>query len=201
MTEDDRILIARIGAAHGVRGEVRLIAFGDDPDALMDYGTLATRDGRVFELRGLKMVGDRLIARFKGIADRNAAETLTNLDLYVSRADLPETEDEDTFYHADLIGLDAVTEAGERLGTVIAVPNYGAGDLVEIAPPRGASILLPFTKDAVPVIDLAGRRMVVAPPEGLLGGKPGEDGPRLEEVGEPDRAGTTGDETETEADR
>lgn len=192
MADDDRILIARIGAAHGVRGEVRLNAFGDDPGALLDYPSFSAADGRTFRLTGLKMVGERLIARFRGITDRNTAETLTNLDLYVLRSELPEPEDEDTFYHADLIGLDTVTGAGESLGTVIAVQNYGAGDLLEVAPPRGPTLLLPFTKAVVPVIDLAGRRVVVEPPPGLIGGSdderpepgPGDDQDQDQDDGE-----------------
>jgi len=177
----DPILVARIGAPHGVRGEVRLIAFGDDPGALPGYGPLVTRDGRSFRIAGLKTVGGRLVARLKGVADRNTAETLTNLDLYVDRSRLPPPEDEDTFYHADLIGLSAETLAGETLGTIVAVPNYGAGDLLEIAPHRGATLLVPFTKAIVPTIDLAGRRVLVDPPAGLLDApKPGEQQAEME---------------------
>lgn len=176
MDETGRILVARIGAPHGVRGEVRLTAFGDDPAALIGYGPLATRDGRTVRIAGLKAIGDRLVARLKGISDRNAAEALTNLDLYVDRAKLPPPEDEDTFYHADLIGLAAETLAGAPLGTIVAVPNFGAGDLLEIAPLRGATLLVPFTKVIVPTVDLAGRRVLVDPPAGLLEpAKPGEE--------------------------
>lgn len=191
MADDDRILIARIGAAHGVRGEVRLNAFGDDPGTLLDYKSFRTGDGREFRLTGLKMVGERLVARFRGISDRNTAETLTNLDLYVLRSELPEPEDEDTFYHADLIGLTAETGDGEPLGTVIAVQNYGAGDLLEIAPKQGATLLLPFTRAVVPVIDLAGRRVVVEPPPGLIGGKDDDDKPGSD--GDHDEPGREGE--------
>jgi len=171
----DLILVARIGAPHGVRGEVRLTAFGDDPAALLGYGLLAGKDGRTIRIAGLKTVGERLIARLKGVADRTAAEALTGLELYVARDRLPPPEDDDTFYHADLVGLAAETVAGEVLGTIVAVPNYGAGDLLEIAPPRGVTLLVPFTKAVVPTIDLAGRRVLVDPPPGLLDPpKPGE---------------------------
>lgn len=194
MPDDGRVLIARIGAPHGVRGEVRLIAFGDDPFALEDYGPLETKDGRVFEIAGLKLVADKLIARLKGVADRTTAEALTNLDLFVARDRLPPPEDEDTFYHADLIGLAAVLPDGAPLGTVIAIPNFGAGDLVEIAPVRGPTLLVPFTRAVVPEIDLAGRRLVIDPPAGLLAddkdapGKNAMGEDAADEDGEPDEA-------------
>lgn len=189
MPDDGRVLIARIGAPHGVRGEVRLIAFGDDPFALEDYGPLETKDGRAFEILGLKLVAEKLIARLKGIADRTAAEALTNLDLFVARDRLPPPEDEDTFYHADLIGLAAVLPDGAPLGTVIAIPNFGAGDLVEIAPVRGPTLLVPFTRAVVPEIDLAGRRIVIEPPAGLLADdKDAKGQDAVDEDGEPDEA-------------
>lgn len=189
MPDDGRVLIARIGAPHGVRGEVRLIAFGDDPFALEDYGPLETKDGRAFEILGLKLVAEKLIARLKGVTDRTAAEALTNLDLFVARDRLPPPEDDDTFYHADLIGLAAVLPDGAPLGTVIAIPNFGAGDLVEIAPVRGPTLLVPFTRAVVPEIDLAGRRIVVAPPAGLLADEKDAKGEgAVDEDGEPDEA-------------
>jgi 16S rRNA processing protein RimM len=104
------------------------------------------------------------VVRLKGIRDRNAAEKLTRLDLSVSADRLPAKE-EGEFFHADLIGLTAVTPAGAEVGTVIAIPNYGAGDLLEIAPPRGQTLLVPFTDSAVPEVDLAGGRIVVVPPK------------------------------------
>ena len=168
-----RLLVARLGAAHGVRGEIRVNAFGDDPGALVGYGALATADGRSFRIRSLKEVGGRLVGRIEGVADRTAAEALNGVDLYVDRERLPPPEDEDTFYQADLIGLSVETLGGEPLGTVVAVPDYGAGELLEIAPPRGPTLLVPFTRAAVPVVDIAGGRVVVDPPAGLLG----DDGP------------------------
>lgn len=163
----DRVCVARIGAAHGVRGEVRLWSFTADPTAVKRYGPLTAGDGRVFEITALRPAKDCFVARLKGIDDRDAAETLTNLELYVPRDKLaPPGEDE--FYHADLIGLAAVDTAGAELGTVIAVQNFGAGDLLEIAPRRGATRLVPFTKAVVPQVDIPGRRLVVDPPPGLL---------------------------------
>ena len=114
-----------------------------------------------------------LIAAFKGVTDRNAAEALRGTRLYVDREKLPETEDEETFYQADLVGLEAVTAEGRRLGRVVAVQNFGAGDLLEIAPEgRKSGEMLPFTKNFVPEIDLAAGRLVVAPPAGLFGTAP-----------------------------
>lgn len=163
-----RLVVARLGAAHGVRGEVKITAFGDDPQALIRYGPLATADGRSFRILSLKTIGARLVARLAGVGDRTAAEALSGLDLLVDRDRLPPPEDDDTFYHADLIGLPVETTDGRPLGSVVAVPDYGAGELLEIAPPRGATVLLPFTRAVVPVVDLAGRRIVVDLPPGLL---------------------------------
>jgi 16S rRNA processing protein RimM len=171
-----RIVVARLGAAHGVRGEVKITAFGDDPQALIGYGPLAAVDGRSFRVLSLKTVGGRLVARLAGVADRNAAEALTGIELSVDRNRLPPPKDDDTFYHADLIGLAAETADGQALGTVVAVPDYGAGELLEIAPPLGATLLVPFTRAVVPVVDLAAGRVVVDPPRGLLdtGGERGD---------------------------
>jgi 16S rRNA processing protein RimM len=158
--------VARIGAAHGIKGEVRVKSFTAEPLALAAYGPLEAADGRRFTITAARPAGaspDMLVVRFQGIADRNAAEALNGLELTVPRERLPEP-DEDEFYHADLIGLDAVTPSGAPLGTVVAVPNYGAGDLLEIAPPRGPSLLIPFTRAAVPEIDLSARRVTVDPP-------------------------------------
>jgi 16S rRNA processing protein RimM len=108
-----------------------------------------------------------LVVRLKGIADRNAAEKLNGLELSVPQDRLPPVE-EGEYYHADLIGLTAVTRTGVVLGTVIAVPNYGAGDLLEIAPKTGNTVLVPFSDAAVPEVDVAGGRVVVDPPRGLF---------------------------------
>jgi len=168
----ERVVIARIGAAHGIKGEVRVKAFTGLPADIASYGALEAGDGRRFEVEALRPAAggsaDMLVVRFKGIADRNQAEGLNGIELSVPRARLPEAGP-DEFYHADLIGLAAVTADGAPLGTVIAVPNYGAGDLLEIAPQRGESILVPFTRTVVQEVDLARGRVVVDPPEGLIG--------------------------------
>jgi len=162
----DRIRVARIGAAHGVRGEVKLWSFTQDPMAIAGYGPLQTEDGaRQIEIEALRPGKNFLVARIAGIADRDAAEKLCNLDLFVPRARLPAIEEPDTFYHADLIGLKAVTADGAALGTVTALHNFGAGDIIEIAPDGGGqTAMLPFTDTTVPKIDLAARQIVVVPP-------------------------------------
>lgn len=161
-----RVVVGRIGAAHGIRGEVRVKSFTAVPLDLAAYGPLEAAGGRRFTIEAARPAGaspDMLVVRFAGIGDRNQAEALNGTDLTVPRERLPEPDD-DEFYHADLIGLDAVTPAGVPLGTVVAVPNYGAGDLLEIAPPKGPTLLVPFTRAAVPEIDLAAGRVVVDPP-------------------------------------
>jgi 16S rRNA processing protein RimM len=157
-----QIILATIGAAHGVRGEVRVKPFTADPLAIAAYGPLRAAGGRVFEIERIRPAKGVVIAKFRGIDDRNAAEALTGLSLHVDRAALPPAG-ADEFYHADLIGLKAETPAGEVLGDVTAVHDFGAGDILEIAPASGPSILVPFSRTAVTKIDIAGRRLVVAP--------------------------------------
>lgn len=163
-SQQSRVCVGRIGAAHGLRGEVRLKSFTADPMAIASYGALESEDGALsLEIEHVRAGKDMLVARFKGVGDRTAAERLCNLDLYVPRARLPATEAEE-FYHADLIGLTAVTADGAELGSVIAVYNFGAGDMLEIRLQAGGqTLLLPFTETAVPGVDIAGGRIVVAP--------------------------------------
>ena len=162
----NRICVARIGAAHGVRGEVKLWSFTEDPAAVAHYGPLETQDGtRCFEIEALRAAKDHFVARIAGVSDRDAAEKLRNIELYIPRARLPKIEETDTFYHADLVGLDAVTPDGARVGTVHALHNFGAGDIIEIAPAEGGDpLMLPFNETTVPKIDVAARRVVVVPP-------------------------------------
>jgi 16S rRNA processing protein RimM len=162
--------VAQIGAPHGVRGEVRLRSFTEDPMALTCYGALEAEDGtRALELETLRPAKNALVARFAGVTDRETAAELRNVKLYVPRARLPEPEN-DTYYHGDLIGLMAVDPHGAVLGTVCAVQNFRAGDLIEIAPSAGGpSVLLPFTKAFVPLVDIPGGRIVIQLPTGLLG--------------------------------
>lgn len=176
----DRVAIGRFGAAHGVRGEVRLKSYTGDPAAVRSYGPLEAEDGRRFVITHARAAAgssspDMLVVRVEGVADRNMAETLNGIELTVPRSRLPAPE-EDEFYHADLVGLFALTTDGTELGTVIAVHNHGAGDIVEIAPRRGPSLLVPFTRAIVPEVDLAGGRLVIDPPPGLLDGDDEGDG-------------------------
>ncbi|WP_346892696.1 ribosome maturation factor RimM [uncultured Roseibium sp.] len=150
----DMVLMAVIGAAHGIRGEVRVKPYGDDPLSFTDYGPLVTEDGsRTFEVLNARVQKTVVITRFKGIDDRNQAETLNGLNLYIPRDRLPEPE-EDEFYYSDLEGLGVTTMAGEDLGRIVAVQDFGAGDLLEVRPKRGRTFYIPFTKAFVPKIDL-----------------------------------------------
>jgi 16S rRNA processing protein RimM len=169
-----RVLVAQIGAAHGLRGEVRLRSFTQDPMAVQDYALQSEDGARTLKIESLRPAKDFFVARFAGIADRSAAEALRNVKLYVPREHLPPSEP-DEFYHADLIGLAAFDGDGRQLGTVAAMHNFGAGDIIEIKPPRGASEMLPFTAAVVPTIDLKAGRLIVNPPAGTFGSSTGED--------------------------
>ena len=167
-----QICVARIGAAHGVRGAVKLWTFTEDPLAVTRYGPLTTKDGaRQFDVTHAREAKDHLVATLKGIATREDAERLNGIELYIAREKLPDTDD-DEYYHADLIGLAAVNAANEPIGRVIAIHNFGAGDIIEIAPPQGTTLLLPFTNAVVPSVDLAGGRVVIELPEEVEGDDP-----------------------------
>jgi 16S rRNA processing protein RimM len=167
-----QICIARIGAAHGVRGAVKLWTFTEDPLAVKTYGPLVTKDGaRSFEIATTREAKGHLVATLKGIATREDAERLNGIELYIAREKLPAT-DENEYYHADLIGLAAVDAAHEPLGRVVAIHNFGAGDIIEIAPPGGTTLLLPFTHAVVPSVDLKGGRVVVEVPAEIEGDTP-----------------------------
>jgi 16S rRNA processing protein RimM len=154
-----KILVGVFGAAHGIRGEIRLKSYTAEPAAIGTYGALHDGSGaRVFEMEGLRPVGkDMFVARVKGVADRNAAEALNGIELFV---------DEEEFYHADLIGLRVENGGGDLLGTIVALHNFGAGDILEIAPPPNApdktTAMVAFTRALVPVVDVAGGRVTVA---------------------------------------
>jgi 16S rRNA processing protein RimM len=157
-----RICVAKIGAPHGVRGEVRLWSYTEDPLALKDYGALESEDGAAhFTIETIRPAKGHLVARLSGIGDRDAAARLTNTELYVPRERLPATK-RDEFYHADLIGLAAVDTSGATIGAVVAVHNFGAGDLIEVKPAAGnTTVMIPFTEEAVTEVDVAGGRVVV----------------------------------------
>jgi 16S rRNA processing protein RimM len=167
-----QICVARIGAPHGVRGAVKLWTFTEDPLAVKAYGPLVTKDGaRQFEVTHAREAKGHLVATLKGVATREDAERLNGVELYIAREKLPATS-EDEYYLADLIGLAAVNAANESLGRVIAIHNFGAGDIIEIAPPNGATMLLPFTNAVVPTVDLAGGRVVIELPDEIDGDDP-----------------------------
>ncbi len=164
----ERICVGAITGAFGVAGEVRLKSFCADPTAIADYGPLYTEDGsRSFVVKLTRPVAGGLGARITGIKTKEEADALRGTELYVDRSRLPSLPD-DEFYHSDLIGLQAVDTGGVMLGSVVAVHNHGAGDILEITGPgRKTALMLPFTLAAVPTVDLAAGRVVVDLPEGL----------------------------------
>lgn len=168
----NRIFLGQIGAAHGIKGQVRIATHTQDPEAIGSYGPLETdRPGLTITLTRVRLQKNVVIAHIKGISDRNAAEQLNGVSLFVDRSRLPEPDDEDDFYHTDLIGLDARLENGVSIGKVSALPNFGAGDLIEVRDPQsGDTYLYPFTKAVVPDVNVAeGYLTIVVPtdaPEG-----------------------------------
>ncbi len=163
------VLLGRFGRPHGVKGEVRLQSFTADPLAITGYGPFTSADGaRTFRLSA-RPAGDMLIARVDGVATREAAEALNGIELFAPRERLPSPTEEDEFLMADLVGCEAVLADGTVIGAIIDVPNYGAGDLLDIRPARGGpSILMPFTRAFAPTVEIAARRVVIDPPAGLF---------------------------------
>lgn len=160
------VLVGRFGAAQGVRGEIRIKSFTADPRAIASYGALTDETGARHEIAGLRPLRDDLVvARVKGVDDRNGAQALTGRALYVARAQLP-APDEDEFYVADLVGMNAVGPDGEPLGVVGNVLNHGAGDILEIAG-AAQTFLVAFTKANAPEIDHEQRRIVIVRPRDI----------------------------------
>jgi 16S rRNA processing protein RimM len=161
-----RILLGRIGAPHGIRGDVLIESYASEPQAIAAYGPLETEDGsRRLEISVVRITPKGVIARVAGVDDRTAAETLKGLTLYVDRAQLPPAA-EGEFYRADLIGLAAEDRDGRKIGTVVAVENFGAGDILELRlEGKAKTELIPFADAFVPEVDVAGGRIVVALPE------------------------------------
>lgn len=163
------LLMAEIVGAHGIGGLVKLKIFADDAEKLPSYGTFLDADGKEsFALRDVQPHGNIWLGRIEAVQDRTAAERLRGTQLFLDRARLPKIKKKDTFYYADLVGLTALYPDGKTLGTVVSVANFGAGDLVEIKPVKGASFYIPFTDTAVPDVNLAEKTMTVDPPEGLM---------------------------------
>ncbi|QKC81076.1 ribosome maturation factor RimM [Mesorhizobium sp. NZP2077] len=149
------VQMAVIGAAHGIKGELRVKTFTGEPLALADYGPLYARDGRAFQIIDIRPANTVVVVRFKGIADRNAAEALAGTELFVDRSMLPDDGEEDEFYHADLVGLEVRDDTGAALGKVVAVHNFGGGDILDVTLARRKGVLIPFTQAAVPDVSIA----------------------------------------------
>ncbi|MGY6547638.1 MAG: ribosome maturation factor RimM [Roseinatronobacter sp.] len=165
---EQRVCVGAIAGAYGVRGEVRLKSFCSEPRAIAGYGPLTSEDGREFTVTLGAQIAQGFAAQLSGVATKEAADALRGVRLFAARAQLPGLE-EDEFYHADLIGMEVLDTGGAVLGRVKAVLNHGASDLLElVAAGRSGAILLPFTREIVPTVDLAARRIVADPPEGLI---------------------------------
>lgn len=163
MTEN-KILLAQIGGPHGIKGEVRVKPYGD-PDMLNQYGKLENKDGQKFKIKRMRPQKNMMVVKFEGVNTREEAEALNRVELFVDRAKLPELEEEDEFYIQDLIGMDVLDENGEAIGSVLAVPNFGAGDMIEVKPTNSSSTyFLPFTKEVVPELNFEKHSLTVMPP-------------------------------------
>ena len=163
----DLVLLGICGGAHGIRGEVRVRSFTAEPEEIGAYGPLRDANGRVFTVQSARQQKNVVVVRFREVADRNAAERLNGVELFVPREALPE-EGEDEFYLSDLVGLVARLTTGEVIGEVVGFHDFGAGDILEIAPDSGANIMIPFTQAAVPAVDLELGFLAVDPvPAGL----------------------------------
>jgi len=164
----DKVCLGMVVGVHGVRGVVRIKSFAATAADIAAYGAVSDESGnRRFKVEVLGFARGSVLARLSGVADREAAEALRGIRLYVPREALPATK-EDEYYHADLIGLPVETVEGAALGTVRAVHNFGAGDILELRAADGTEFYLPFTAAAVPKVDLEAGRIVADPPAGLL---------------------------------
>jgi len=184
MTDDNKVLLGRIGGAHGLRGEVKIATFTAAPEDITAYGPLTSADGtRTFTITGMRAAsGGSVIARLKGVADRTQAEALNGVELFVSRDALPPPDDDDEFYYSDLIGLAAVSPDGAVVGKVIAVHNFGAGDLIEVRfDGERQPVMIPFDNAHVPHVDIGAGRVTVIRPA-FESGEEGEHAP--EKAGE-----------------
>jgi len=167
-TASDRVCVGAIAGAFGVKGDVRLKSFCAEPDAIFDYA-LTTEDGsQSFEATFVQSVKNGFAAKLSGVLTKEAADALRGTKLFALRADLPDLED-DEFYYSDLIGLDVLDTGGTALGKIKAVLNHGASDLLEVhGPGLKTTVLVPFTREIVPTVDITGARVIIDPPEGLF---------------------------------
>jgi len=169
---NDRILLGVVAAPHGVRGLVRIRSFTEDPMAIGSYGLLSDEGLRkTYRVEALSAVKGAVLARIEGVADRTAAEALRGLRLYVERSALPKTSERE-WYEADLVGLAAVGRDGRDWGKVVAFHDFGAGTTMEVSGGQASrgSVMLPFNDEAVPEVDVAGGKVLVDPPSGVLPG-------------------------------
>ncbi len=172
MSDEQRILLGEITGAHGIRGEVLVRSYTSNPEAIADYGALTDEIGAApLSMKVLRMTPKgAVVVRVKGVADRNGAEALKGRKLYVARQAMPEPNDEDDFYYADLIGLAAVDPESNALGKIVAVQNFGAGDLLEVrVTATNKTEFIPFTKACVPEVDITAGRVTVVMPDYIEG--------------------------------
>ncbi len=168
MNSTQRVCLGIITGARGIRGEVRIRTFTERPEDISEYGPLTDETGaRTFKLSEPKPIKGGVAARIEGIADRSGAEDLKGTHLYVDRRSLPELDSEE-FYHADLVGMRVTSEDGENIGTVAAVHDFGAGDVLEIDRGQEVSLFAPFTRDSIPLVDVEKRNLVLIAPPGLM---------------------------------
>ncbi len=165
-----RVCLGRAIGARGLKGEVRINTFTEDPMAIASYGSLENEAGtRCFEISNVQSAKDGVVVKLKGVSTREDAEALKGVEFYVDRTVLPEVEDDSAIYYADLIGLVAIDGNGAALGQVVSVQNFGAGDLLEVRPATGgATVLVPFTQEIVPDIDREAGWLLMLPPEGIF---------------------------------
>ena len=165
----DLICVGAIAGSYGVRGEVRLKSFTADPEGIGDYGPLQTEDGsKFFDVKIIRAIKAGFAAELSGVGSKEAADALKGVRLFLERDKLPDLPD-DEFYHSDLIGLDVCDTGGKVIGWIKAVHDHGAGDLLDVhGPTLGNGVLVPFTQEVVPTVDLSGKRVIVDPPEGLF---------------------------------
>ena len=167
-TPRDQVLVGVIVGAHGIKGEVKLKSFTSEPMSIGCFGPLQSTSGKQFEITKLKAAKDDFIASLKNVSDRNEAETLKGVELFVAREKLPKLKNHEAYAH-DLLGLDVVLENGSKLGKLVGMPNYGAGDLLEVAVDGSSeTVLIPFTASFVPQDDFSSGKIIVNLPDGYL---------------------------------
>lgn len=169
------VLMGVIGGPHGIKGQCRVKSFTGDPEALADYGTLYAEDGRAFDIKDIRSAKNVVVVTFKQVSDRNTAEMLNGVELFVDRSQLPDDElEQDEFYIEDLVGMDVLDETGSRVGVVAGMHNYGADDMIEVASLNenekvtSKTQMYPFTKAVVPTIDVENRTVTLVPPSEII---------------------------------